>query len=59
MLQQAEKIGYLTVVFMGDRKWNKETNTRIGKANAVLHNLYCTVVITQEVANTQSCQLLN
>ena len=39
-LQQVERFKYLRVVFTSDGNRNKEVDTRIGKANAVLRELY-------------------
>ena len=43
-LQQAETFKYRWVVFTSDESRNKGIDTRIGKANAVLRELYCSVV---------------
>jgi len=43
-LQQTEKSKYLGLVFTSDGRRNKELDTRVGKANAVLRELYCPVV---------------
>ena len=43
-LQQVETFKYLGVVFTSDGSRNKGIDTRIGKANAVLRELYCFVV---------------
>jgi len=51
-LQQMEKLKYLGVVFTNDGKRNKEIDTRIGKANAVLRELYRCVVTKWELSNT-------
>jgi len=40
------------VVFTGDGSRNKEIDTRVGKANAVLRELYCSVVAKQELSQT-------
>jgi len=60
-LQYAQQVGkfYLGVVHMSDRKQNRETDTWIGEANAVLHELYCFVVTKLEFSNTTSCQFFN
>jgi len=34
-LQQVEKFKYLGVVFKSCKRWNKETDTQIGKANTL------------------------
>jgi len=43
-LQQVEKLKYVGVEFTSDERWNKETDTRIGKVNAVLRDLYRSLV---------------
>jgi len=47
-----EKFKYLGVVFTSAGRRNKEISTRIGKANAVLRELYRSVVTKRELANT-------
>ena len=47
---QLEKLKYLGVVFTGDGKRNKEIDTRIGTANAVLPEFYRSVVTKQELS---------
>jgi len=47
-----EKFKYLGVVCTSDRSRNKGIDTRIGKANAVLRELYCSVVTKQELSKT-------
>jgi len=49
-MRQVEKFKYLGVVFTSDRRGNKETDTRIDKANAVLRELYRSVVTKQEIS---------
>jgi len=51
-LQQVETSKYLGMVFMSDGSRNKNFDTRIGKANAVLRELYCSVVTKREISNT-------
>jgi len=50
-LQQVETFKYLGVVFTCDESRNKGNDTRIGKANAVLRELYCSVVTKQGLSN--------
>ena len=42
----------LWVVFTGDGSRNKEIDARIGEANAVLRELYCSVVMKRELSKT-------
>ena len=51
-LQQVETFKYLRVVFTSDGSGNKEIDTRIGKANAVLREFYCSVVAKRELSKT-------
>jgi len=51
-LQQVETLKYLGVVFTSDGSRNKELDTRIGKANDVLRQLYCSVVMKRELSKT-------
>jgi len=37
---------------MSDGRQNKETDTQIGEADAVLHELYRSVLIKRELSNT-------
>jgi len=48
-LQQFRQHG---VVFTSGGRWNKEIDTRIGKANALLRELYRSVVTKLELSNT-------
>jgi len=48
-LQQLETFKYLEVVFTSDRSRNKGIDTWIDKANAVLCELYCSVVTKREL----------
>jgi len=43
-LQQVETFKYVGVVFTSDRSGNKGIGTRIGEANAVLRELYCSLL---------------
>jgi len=49
-LQQVETFQYLGVVFTSDGSRNKGINTWFGKANAVLHEVYCSVVTKREIS---------
>jgi len=51
-LLQVEAFKYLWVVFTTDENRNKGIDARIGKANAVLHELYCFVVTKRELSKT-------
>jgi len=51
-LQQVEKFKHLGVVFASDGRWSEEIDTRIGKPNAALRELYRSVVTKQELSNT-------
>jgi len=51
-LQQVEKFKHPGVVFASDGRWSEEIDTRIGKANAVLRELYRCVVTKRELSNT-------
>ena len=57
-LQQVETSKYLGMIFTSDGYRNKWNDTRIGKANAVLRELYCSVVAKREIS-TQSFRFLN
>jgi len=48
-LQQVETFKCLGVVFTRDRRRNKENDTRIGKANAVLRAIYRYVVTKRKL----------
>ena len=50
-LQQAEELEHLEVVFTSDGRQNKKVDTWIGKANAVLRELYRSVVTKRELSN--------
>jgi len=49
-LQQVEMFKYLVVVFTIDRKRNKQVDTRIAEANAVLRELYRSVLTKPELS---------
>jgi len=51
-LPQVEKFEYRGVVCTSDGRWNKEFDTRIGKTNAVLRELYRSMVTKRELSNT-------
>ena len=48
-LQQVETFKYIGTVFTSDGSRNKDIGTRIGKANAVLCELYRSVVTKQKI----------
>jgi len=48
-LQKVETFKYLGMVFTSDGSRNKEIDTRIGKGNAVLRELHCSVVAKREI----------
>ena len=49
-LKQGEKFRYLGVAFTSDGRQNKELNTRIGKASAVMRALHYSVVMKRELS---------
>jgi len=51
-LQQVEKYKYLRVVFTSGERRSEEIDTRVGKANAVLREFFCSVVRKRELSNT-------
>jgi len=51
-LQPVKTFKYLEIVSTSDRRRNREIDTGIGKANAVLRELYRSVVTKQELSNT-------
>ena len=51
-LQQVEKFKYLGVVFTSDGTRSEETDTQIGKTNAVLRELYRSMATKCELSNT-------
>jgi len=57
-LQQVENFQYLGVIFTSDGRWNREVDTRIGKAKAILRVLYCSAVIKRELSNTTKLSIL-
>jgi len=42
---------YLEVVLTSDERWSREIDTRIGEANSVLRERYCSVVTKQVLSN--------
>jgi len=50
-MQEVETFKYFGVVFTSDGSRNKRVDTRIGKANADLRELYCSVVTKQGLSN--------
>ena len=51
-LKQVEKFKYLGVAFTSDGRQDKELNTQIGKASAVMRALHYSVVIKRELPKT-------
>ena len=51
-LQQVQKFKYIGVVFTSEERWSEETDAWIAKANAVLRELYRSVVTKRELSNT-------
>jgi len=51
---RVEKLKYLGMVFTRDGGRNRKIGTRIGTANAVLHNVYDYVVTNSKLSNTVS-----
>jgi len=51
-LQQVDMFQYQGVAFTIDGRRNKQIDTRIGKANVFLRELYCSVVIKRKLSNT-------
>ena len=49
-LKQVEKFKYLGVAFTGDGRQDKELDTRIGKASAVMRALHYSVVMKRELS---------
>ena len=49
-MQQKEQFKYLGVVFTSNGRRDMEIDSRIGKASAVLHELYRSVVTKQELS---------
>jgi len=58
-LQQVETLKYLRVVFTCDGSRNKEIDTRVGKANAVLREFDCSVVAKRELSKTAMLSVCN
>jgi len=56
-LQQVEKFKYLGVAFTSGERRSEEIDTRVGKANAVLREFYCSVVRKLELLNTTKLSL--
>ena len=52
-VQQVAKFNYLGMVFTSDGRLSEEIDTRIGKANAALRELYRSVVTKRELSNTE------
>jgi len=48
---RVERFKYLAVVFTSDGRQDKEVDTRIDKADAVLRELYRSVVTKRELSN--------
>jgi len=55
-LQQVEKFKYLGVIFTSD---GRQIDTGIGEANAVLRELYRSVVTKRELSNTAKLLVFN
>jgi len=53
-----ETLKYLGVVFTSDGSRNKEINTQIGKANAVLRELYCSLVEKRELSRSAKLSVI-
>jgi len=56
-LQQVETFKYLGVVFTRDESRNKGIDTRVGKTNTLLRELYCSVVTKRELSKTAKLSL--
>jgi len=50
--EAVDEIAASTSLFTSDERWSKEIDTWIGKANAVLCELYHSVVTKEELLNT-------
>ena len=48
-LQLMEKFKYLGVIFLSDGRQENKLNTHIGKASAVMHQLYQSVALKREL----------
>jgi len=57
-LQQVENFKYLEEDFTSDGRRNRGIDTRIGKANAVLRDLYRFVVTKRELSNMEKLSVL-
>ena len=51
-LKQTEKFKYHRVTFSNDGRQNNELDTRIGKASAVMRQLYQSVVLKRELCTS-------
>ena len=58
-MQQVAKFNYLGMLFTSDGRWSEEIDTRIGKANAALRELYRSVVTKRELSNTEKLSVLS
>jgi len=58
-LKQVEKFKYVEVGFTSDGRRNKEIETRLGKENAVLRELYRSMVTKRDLSNTEKLLLLS
>jgi len=47
------------MVFASDGRWSNKIDTRIGEANAVLRELYHSVVTKRELSNTTKLSVFN
>jgi len=56
-LQQVETLKYLGMVFTSDESRNIGIDTRIGNANAVRRELYCSGVTKQELSKNAKLSL--
>ena len=56
-LQQVDKSKYIGAVFTSDGRWSEEAHGWIAKANAVLHELYRSVVTKRELPNTANLSI--
>ena len=56
-LQQTEKFKYLGVTFSSDGRQDNELDTRIGKASAVMRQLYQSVVLKPELCTKAKLSL--
>ena len=58
-LKQVEKFKYVEVGFTSDGRRNKEIETRLGKENTVLRELYRSMVTKRDLSNTEKLLLLS